>query len=89
MSSGTRGCGVIHDLPDELHAALRQRARSEGMTMSDYVSKVLERDLSRPTVAEWVARQRGGPTRENDVMSALGAVRERALVADVEIRLIT
>ena len=36
----------VRNLPDELHAALQERARSEGMTMSDYVTKVLRRDLA-------------------------------------------
>lgn len=66
----------VRNLPDELHAALKERARSEGMTMSDYVTKVLRRDLAKPSMAEWIARQRSGPTREIDVISALDAARE-------------
>ncbi|SED68335.1 FitA-like ribbon-helix-helix domain-containing protein [Ruania alba] len=67
----------VRNLPDELHAALRERARSEGMTMSDYVTKVLERDLSKPSLAEWIAEQRRNnePRREIDVLAALDAAR--------------
>ncbi|WP_425328565.1 FitA-like ribbon-helix-helix domain-containing protein [Ruania zhangjianzhongii] len=40
----------VRNLPNELHAALKERARSERMTMSDYVTKVLQRDLAKPTL---------------------------------------
>ena len=68
----------VRNLPDELHAALKERARSEGMTMSDYVTKVLQRDLAKPTLEEWIARQRRSnvPRREIDVVAALGEARE-------------
>lgn len=68
----------VRNLPDELHEALKERARSEGMTMSDYVTKVLRRDLSKPTMAEWIARQRRSnePRREIDVVAALDQARE-------------
>ena len=61
----------VRNLPDELHAALQERARSVGMTMSDYVTKVLRRDLAKPTMAEWIAEQRcsNEPRREIDVIS--------------------
>ena len=67
----------VRNLPDELHAALQERARSEGMTMSDYVTKVLRRDLAKPTMAEWIAEQRRSnePRREIDTISALDAAR--------------
>ena len=68
----------VRNLPDELHAALQERARSVGMTMSDYVTKVLRRDLAKPTMAEWIAEQRRSnePRREIDTLSALDAGRE-------------
>ncbi len=68
----------VRNLPDGLHAALKERARSEGMTMSDYVTKVLQRDLAKPTMAEWIAEQtrRNEPRREIDTISALDAARE-------------
>ena len=47
------------------------------MTMSDYVTKVLRRDLAKPTMAEWIAEQRRSnePRREIDTISALDAAR--------------
>lgn len=67
----------VKNLPDELHAALAERARAQGVTMSEYVTRLLRRDLSGPTVAEWVAEQRArrGPVRPIDVVGALDEVR--------------
>lgn len=31
----------VKNLPDDLHAALAARAKSEGVTMSDYVTRIL------------------------------------------------
>ncbi|MGD8201319.1 FitA-like ribbon-helix-helix domain-containing protein [Ornithinimicrobium sp. W1679] len=67
----------VKNLPAELHAALADRARAQGVTMSEYVTRLLRRDLSGPTVAEWVAEQRArrGPVRPIDVVGALDEVR--------------
>lgn len=67
----------VKNLPDELHAALAARARAERVTMSEYVIRVLRRDLAKPTGAEWVARRRArsGPVRDIDTLAALDAAR--------------
>lgn len=41
-------------VPDELHALLRARAEAEGISMSDYVIRLLREDLARPTPEEWL-----------------------------------
>lgn len=46
----------VKDVPSELHERLRERARSEGRSMSDYVLRMLERDLALPTKREWLDR---------------------------------
>ena len=43
-------------MPDELHEALRQRSKAEGMTVREYLLQVLERDLAMPTMREWLGR---------------------------------
>lgn len=67
----------VKNLPDELHRALSERARAQSVSMSEYVVRLLRRDLSRPTVEEWVAAQRADPTprRHLDVVSTLDEVR--------------
>ena len=44
----------IKNLPDDLHRRLRERAASEHLSMRDYVLRLLEEDLARPTTAEWL-----------------------------------
>ena len=45
----------IRGIPVALRERLRRRADSKGLSMSQYVIEILADDLSRPTVAEWVA----------------------------------
>ncbi|GIG40235.1 FitA-like ribbon-helix-helix domain-containing protein [Cellulomonas phragmiteti] len=66
----------VKNLPDALHAQLAERARQAGTTMSDYVTRLLERDLGRPTVDEWLAAHplpASGP--QIDVRAVLDDVR--------------
>jgi plasmid stability protein len=46
----------VKNVSPELHAQLRARARAEGRSLSDYVLDVLRRDLSLPTMREWLDR---------------------------------
>lgn len=68
----------VKNLPDELHVALAARAKSEGVTMSEFVTRTLRRELSRPSMAAWVERRRAhvGPVRDIDTLAALDAARE-------------
>jgi hypothetical protein len=42
----------IRDVPDELHAAISARARAAGMTISQYLLRVVSAEAARPTNAE-------------------------------------
>jgi hypothetical protein len=50
------GAIQMKHVPDELHDAIRTRARSRGLTVRDYLLDVVRRDLARPTKEEWFAR---------------------------------
>lgn len=67
----------IRNLPADLHEALATRARTQSISMSEYVVRLLRRDLSRPTVEEWVAAQRADrtPSRRIDVVRTLDETR--------------
>jgi antitoxin FitA len=72
----------LKNVPDDLHERLRERARREGMPMRDYALRVLERDLAKPTLTEWLdrvaARQaEAGDLSSEDVVEAIRAGRER------------
>ena len=49
----------VRDVPDEVHSTLKARAAREGMSLSDFIKKELERAAERPTMREWLdgARQ--------------------------------
>lgn len=48
----------IREIPEETHRKLKARAASEGLSMSDYLKRLIERDLKRPRWDEIDARMR-------------------------------
>jgi plasmid stability protein len=44
----------VKNFPEDLHAKLRERVAKQGRSVSEYVTEVLERDLSTPTTREWL-----------------------------------
>jgi antitoxin FitA len=46
----------VKHVPTELHDAVRRRAAEEGMTVSDYVLGLLQRDLALPSRRAWFER---------------------------------
>ncbi len=66
----------VKNLPDDVHAALAERARSQGTTMSEYVARLIRRDLARPSLAQWVAEEDlEAPRVEVDVAQVLDEAR--------------
>ena len=45
----------IREIPEETHRALKARAAAEGMSMSDYLKRMIERELQRP---DWASIKR-------------------------------
>jgi plasmid stability protein len=68
----------VKNLPDDLATRLRERATDEGVTLSEYVTRLLRRDLDRPSVKQWLAHHSGvGPARPPiDTIALLDAVRD-------------
>ena len=48
----------VRDVPDEVHGILKARAAREGMRLSDYLKRELERTARQPNLIEWVERVR-------------------------------
>ena len=65
----------IRNLPEAKHRKLKARAASRGMTITDYVKNLLDRDLNRPTNAEIVERLRKLPPVTGD-FDTVKSVRE-------------
>ena len=62
----------IREMPEETHRKLKARAAAEGLSMSDYVKRLIERDLQRPNWEALKAR-----------MAAMGPVELPEPVADM------
>ena len=46
----------IRNVPDRVHGTLKSRAAHEGMSLSDFIKRELERVAERPTMQEWPER---------------------------------
>lgn len=46
----------VRDVPESVHGALKSRAAREGMSLSDFIKRELERVAERPTMREWLER---------------------------------
>jgi plasmid stability protein len=42
----------VRNVPDRLHRELTRRARASGKTLTEYVERILEREVSRPAPKE-------------------------------------
>jgi antitoxin FitA len=48
----------VRNVPEELHRKLTRRAKVRGLTLTDYLQQVLEREVSRPLPEEVFTRIR-------------------------------
>jgi plasmid stability protein len=46
----------IRDVPEDVHRKLKSRAAASGVSLSEYLRTLLERDAARPTPEELSAR---------------------------------
>lgn len=46
----------VKNVPPAVHGELRRRAEQEGLTIRDYVLKLIERDQRLPSRTDWLAR---------------------------------
>jgi plasmid stability protein len=55
---------LVRDLPDDVHAALQQRAKRAGQSLQQYVTRELTRIAHRPSLGEVLDRieRRAGGT---------------------------
>jgi plasmid stability protein len=44
----------VRDVPEQVHSTLKARAAREGMSLSDFIKRELERTAERPTMREWL-----------------------------------
>ncbi|HEY0517822.1 MAG TPA: hypothetical protein VGD00_11930 [Solirubrobacteraceae bacterium] len=68
----------IRDVPDEVHATLKSRAALSGVSLSEYLRTMLERDALRPTPEELSARirTRGRPQLSEPIEDTVRRLRD-------------
>jgi plasmid stability protein len=71
---------LVRDLPDDVHAALQQRAKQEGRSLQQYVTRELTRIAQRPSLADVldrIERRAGGTVGFTQAVSDLDQERSR------------
>ena len=48
----------VRDVPESVHRTLKSPAAREGISLSDFIKRELERVAERPTMQEWLERTR-------------------------------
>lgn len=46
----------VRDVPDRLHRELVRRARRNGQSLTEYIQRILEREVARPSAEELYER---------------------------------
>jgi hypothetical protein len=46
----------LKNVPERMHAEVRRRAEQEGLTMRDYVLRLIEKDQRLPSKRDWLDR---------------------------------
>ncbi len=64
----------VKNVSEDLHERLRERAETEGMTIGQYVMRVIEHDLALPSRREWFESLR--ELEPVEVLDAPEAVRQ-------------
>ena len=67
----------IRNVPDDLHRALKARAATEGLSLSDYLLKEMRAVAGRPTLAEVLERIRQRQPVRGRIDSAAAVRAER------------
>lgn len=66
-------------MPEAVHAALREKARAAGMSLSAFSLRVLEREALRPSLEDVFRRTAAGGSGRGSFQDALDALdQERA-----------
>jgi antitoxin FitA len=57
----------VRNVPENLHRELVQRARRRGLTLTDFIQQILEREVARPLLEDVMARLESRDPVEVDV----------------------
>ncbi len=63
----------VRNVPDDVHETLRRRSVREGVSLSEYVLRLLMRESANPTMTEWLATLPAPGTLDAPVAAARAA----------------
>jgi plasmid stability protein len=66
----------IRNVPDDLHRRLKARAAARGVTLSELLLRMAEREADRPTIEELTERIRRRPPARRGGPSSAEIIRE-------------
>ena len=66
----------MKNVPERLHEELRRRATRAGLTVRDYVLRLIDADLRLPSTEDWLEEVRTHPPVEISADDAVRAVTE-------------
>lgn len=68
----------IRNVPEALHRKLKAQAAERGLTLSDYLLRMAEREAGKPTIEELAdrIRQQSGGTLRIDTASIVRSLRD-------------
>ena len=66
----------IREIPDETHRKLKERAAAEGISMSEYLKRLIDQDLKRPEWSAIKARMASMPPLEMGSQDITRMIRE-------------
>lgn len=68
----------IRNVPDDLHRKLKTRAAAQGLSLSEYLLRMAEREVGRPTIVELTERirQRSSGPLQIDSAAVVRALRD-------------
>jgi hypothetical protein len=62
----------VRDVPDRLHGTLKSRAAKEGMSLSDFIKRELERVAEKPTLTRVAGADSSSQTNSDQGNSSAG-----------------
>jgi hypothetical protein len=68
----------IKNVPAETHTELRRRAEQAGLSLRDYLMRLIRRDLALPSIQDWIAEVEAlepVPEGEESAAEMIAAVR--------------
>lgn len=52
----------VRRVPEDLHEAMKARARSQGLSLNDFLLELMKKEMALPAMSEWLQEVRARPS---------------------------